>query len=118
MVNVPADAPTLTIPAPDMLRLFPKVSVVDAAPRVFPAIVPVIVEKLVTDGVVAEIVIDPAPTPTLTIPAPEMFRALLNVPVELLVVFPSADIETEEVLTPLMDTVPPVVLIANPPATE
>jgi hypothetical protein len=92
--------------------------VVDAAPRVFPAIVAVTVEKFVTEGVVAEIVIDPAPTPTLTIPAPETLSALLNVPVELLVVFPIADIEIEEVLTPLIDTVPPVVLNASPPATE
>ena len=52
-----------------------------------------------TDGVLAEIVIDCAPTPTLTIPAPETFSKLLAVPAELTVVFPSAVSETDEVWT-------------------
>ena len=43
-VSVPADAPTDTIPAPEILKLFPTVNVVDAAPSVFPAIVAVMVE--------------------------------------------------------------------------
>jgi hypothetical protein len=71
-----------------------------------------------TDGVVAEIVMLPAPTPALTIPAPDTFKRFENVPVELLVVLPTAVSDTDDVLTPLIDTVPPVVLIANPPATE
>jgi hypothetical protein len=44
IVIVPPDAPTDTAPAPEMLRLFPTVRVVEAAPKVFPAIVAVIVE--------------------------------------------------------------------------
>ena len=44
MVIVFPDAPTLTIPAPERLKLLPMVTVVDAAPSVFPAIDPVIVE--------------------------------------------------------------------------
>ena len=44
IVIVPPEAPTDTTPAPEMLRLFPTVRVVDAAPRVFPAIVAVMVE--------------------------------------------------------------------------
>lgn len=44
MVIVPADAPIDTAPAPERLKLFPMVTVVDAAPRLFPAIVPVMVE--------------------------------------------------------------------------
>ena len=44
MVIVPPEAPTDTIPAPERLKLLPMVTVVDAAPKVLPAIVPVIVE--------------------------------------------------------------------------
>jgi len=44
IVSVPADAPTDTPPAPEMLKLFPIVRVVEAAPNVFPAIVAVMVE--------------------------------------------------------------------------
>jgi hypothetical protein len=50
-------------------------------------------------AVEAEIVILPAPAPTLIIPAPETFSKLLNVPEELLVVFPKAVRDTEEVCT-------------------
>ena len=43
IVIVPPDAPTDAIPAPDKLKLFAIVTVVDAVPRVFPVIVAVIV---------------------------------------------------------------------------
>jgi hypothetical protein len=65
-----------------------------------------------TDGVVALIVIDPAPTPALTIPAPETARAFTNVPVELDVVFPLADMETVEA-TPVFEIVIVLALLAN-----
>ena len=42
-----------------------------------------------------EIVTLPAPTPTLAIPAPENTSPVEKVPVELLVVLPDADIETD-----------------------
>ena len=51
--------------------------------------------------VAPEIVTVPAPTPTLTPPAPENTRALLKVPVELDVVFPLADRDTVEKLVTL-----------------
>ena len=44
IVIVPPEAPTDTAPAPEMLKLFPTVRVVDAAPSVPPVIVAVIVE--------------------------------------------------------------------------
>ena len=44
IVMVPADAPTDTMPAPERLKLFPTVNVVDAAPRLLPATEPEIVE--------------------------------------------------------------------------
>ena len=50
-------------------------------------------------GVVADIVMLPDPTPTLTMPAPEIVRPLLNVPAELLVVTPVAVINTLDVWT-------------------
>jgi hypothetical protein len=93
MVIVLPEAPTLTIPAPDRLNPLPTVIVVDAAPRVLPAMLPVIVEKLVTEGVVAEIVKLPFPAPTLMIPSPEIANTLFIVPLELLVVLPLADRE-------------------------
>jgi hypothetical protein len=74
-----------------------------------------------TDGVVAEIVIEPAPTPALTIPAPDTTRALFNVPVELLVVLPEADIDTVENTGALFEIVIVLRLDANPiptPATR
>lgn len=45
IVMVPPDAPTDTAPAPEMLKLLATVSVVEAAPRVLPAIVAEIVEN-------------------------------------------------------------------------
>ena len=50
-----------------------------------------------TEGMVAEMVALPAPTPTLIMPAPDRFNRLENVPVELLVVLPRAVSEIEEV---------------------
>ncbi len=91
IVIVLPEAPTLTIPAPHRLNPFPIVTVVDAAPRVFPAMLPVIVEKFVTEGVVAEIVKLPFPAPTQMIPSPEIANTLFMVPLELLVVLPLAD---------------------------
>jgi hypothetical protein len=55
-------------------------------------------------GLGAEIVMLPAPAPTLTIPAPEMFKRFVNVPAELTVVFPSAVTECDAVCT-LADSV-------------
>jgi len=52
--------------------------------------------KLVATG--DDIVTDPAPTPTLTAPAPENTKALLYVPVLEEVVFPLADIDMVEKL--------------------
>lgn len=46
-----------------------------------------------------EIVILPAPAPTLTRPAPEIFKRFEKVPLLLDVVLPSAVRETEEVWT-------------------
>ena len=96
--NVPFPAPTLTIPIPDMARtLF--IVPDDVAPVVFPDADRDTVEKFVTEGVVAEIVILPAPAPTLTIPAPDMLSRFENVPDALPVVFPRAVRDTEEVCT-------------------
>ena len=69
----------------------------DVAPVVFPEAERDTVEKFVTDGVVTEIVMLPAPTPTLTIPAPDTFNKLENVPDELEVVFPNAVRDIDEV---------------------
>lgn len=52
-----------------------------------------------TEGVVAEMVALPAPTPILIIPAPDRFSKFENVPAELEVVFPNAVRETEDVWT-------------------
>lgn len=73
-----------------------------------------------TDGVVAEIVIDPAPTPAEMIPAPDTTSALLNVPVDELVVLPEADNEIVEA-TPVFEIVIVDRFDANPmpaPATR
>jgi hypothetical protein len=75
IVIVPADAPTDTIPAPEMLALFPIVHVVDAAPSVFPAIVAVIVEYPAPPAG-ADMVIVPPEAPTDTAPAPERLKLL------------------------------------------
>jgi hypothetical protein len=96
IVTDPAPTPTLAIPAPENWRTLLNVPV--ELEVVLPRAVREIVEKLVTEGVLAEIVMLPAPTPADTIPAPEMTRALLYVPVELLVVFPLADNEIVEKL--------------------
>ena len=65
--------PTETMPAPDTLRTL--LNVPDDEFVVFPTPDSEMVEKFVTDGVVAEIVIEPAPAPTLTMPAPEIVKA-------------------------------------------
>ena len=62
----------LKMPAPEMTSELLKVPVTLPVESVLPAALIVTVEKFVTLGVVAEIVIEPAPTPTLTIPAPEL----------------------------------------------
>ena len=97
MVIVPFEAPTETPPAPEILNTFPNVPDVEFV--VLPRAVTDTVEKLVTEGVLAEIVMLCAPTPTLTIPAPEIFRRLENVPDVLPVVFPNAVMETDDVCT-------------------
>lgn len=97
IVTLPAPAPTLTPPAPEMFSRLLKVP--DELPVVFPKAVRETVEKFVTVGVVAEIVMLPLPTPALIIPAPEMFKRLVNVPAEELVVFPRAVNEAETVWT-------------------
>ena len=94
--NVPFPAPTLTIPMPEIARtLF--IVPDDVAPVVFPDAERDTVEKFVTEGVVAEIVMLPAPAPTLTIPAPDILSKLENVPDALPVVFPRAVRDTEDV---------------------
>lgn len=81
-----------------MLMVFPIVSVVDAAPRVLPVIVAVIVEYPAPPAG-AEIVIVPFDAPTDTAPAPEILNTFENVPDELSVVLPSAVTDTVEVCT-------------------
>ena len=82
-----------------MLLLPTNVTEPELITEVAPAVLPLvpITMALWTEGVVAEIVILPAPAPTLTIPDPEMFRKLENVPEELLVVLPSAVKEIDDV---------------------
>jgi hypothetical protein len=81
--------------------LFPPTKVTDpelmtvVAPAVFPDVL--MTRALWTEGVVAEMVILPAPAPTLTIPDPEIFSRLEKVPEELEVVLPSAVSEIREV---------------------
>ncbi len=86
---VPFPAPTLIAPIPEKARTLLNVPE-EVAPVVLPEAERDTVEKLVTDGVVAEIVRLPAPTPTLIIPAPDTLRRFENVPAELEVVFPNA----------------------------
>lgn len=93
----PAPTPTLAIPAPEKLSRLLKVPALLLV--VFPSAVREMVLKFVTAGVVAEIVMLPAPTPTLIIPAPETFSRLEKVPAELDVVTPRAESEIEEVCT-------------------
>ena len=59
-------------------------------PAELDVVFPNAVSECVCTDCVAEMVALPAPTPTLTIPAPERLRRLENVPAELLVVFPRA----------------------------
>jgi hypothetical protein len=95
---VPVPKPTLTIPAPDTESAL-LIVVVELPPVVLPVAVRLRVEKFVTLGVVAEIVMLRAPAPTEIIPAPDILRRLEYVPLELLVVFPSAVREMFEVWT-------------------
>ena len=85
--------PTLMIPAPETLNTLLKVP--DELFVVFPTPDNETVLKFVTLGVVTEIVTLPAPTPTLAMPAPEKTKPVEKVPVELLVVLPEADIDTD-----------------------
>ena len=84
----PAPTPTLMMPAPEIDRLLLCVPVDETV--VLPAALMEMVLKLVTLGVVALIVILPAPTPTDTIPAPDTFSSPENVPADDEVVLPSA----------------------------
>ena len=80
-------------PAPDAdarLILFPATSANETALPV--TLVPPPLKLCVAAG--TEMVTLPAPTPTLAMPAPENERALLKLPVELLVEFAITDIET------------------------
>lgn len=97
IVMLPAPAPTEAIPAPEMFSRL--LNVPAELLVVLPRAVSDTVEKLVTDGVVAEIVRLPAPIPTEMIPAPDTLRRFENVPAELTVVFPSPVIDTEDVCT-------------------
>jgi hypothetical protein len=66
IVIVPPEAPTDTAPAPDRLKLFPMEIVVEAAPSVFPAIVPVRVEwaaKVLEIVIVLRLLDKPIPAP-------------------------------------------------------
>ena len=94
IVALPAPTPTLTMPAPD--RLSKLENVPEELLVVLPSAVNEIEEVWIA-GVGTEIVTLPAPTPTEAIPAPEKFNRFENVPVELLVVFPKAVREIEEV---------------------
>jgi len=96
MLTVPFPAPTLTAPIPENASTLLNVPD-DVAPVVLPDAERDTVEKFVTEGVVAEIVILPAPAPTLTIPAPDMLSKLENVPDVLPVVFPNAVMDMDEV---------------------
>ena len=96
IVALPAPTPTLTMPAPDRLNRFENVP--EELDVVFPKAVREIEEVWIA-GEGTEIVTLPAPTPTEAMPAPEKFSRFENVPEELLVVFPSAVIEIDEVCT-------------------
>ncbi len=92
--NEPFPAPILTMPIPDIARtLF--IVPDDVAPVVLPEAERDTVEKFVATG--TDIVMLPAPAPTLTAPAPEMFNTFENVPEELPVVLPKAVSDTDEV---------------------
>jgi hypothetical protein len=94
------EIPALSSPCPEITSTLLNVPEMLFELRVFaPEAVSEIVEKFVTEGVVAEMVMLPAPTPTETIPAPEMLSRFENVPEELEVVFPKAVRDTEEVWT-------------------
>jgi hypothetical protein len=98
MVLPLVEIPALNAPCPDTTRTLLNVPDTLFELKVLaPDAVNEIVEKFVTDGVVAEIVIEPAPTPAEIIPAPDTFRTLEKVPVELEVVFPSAVRDMDEV---------------------
>ena len=71
ILTVPFPAPTLIGPIPENASTLLNVPD-EVAPVVLPEADSETVEKLVTEGVVAEIVMLCAPTPTLMIPAPEM----------------------------------------------
>lgn len=87
-----SDTPTEIAPAPLNWRLLLKEPEEESV--VFPNALILTVEKLVTVGVVAEIVRLPAPPPTEIIPAPEMLRRFEKVPLDERVVLPSAVRET------------------------
>jgi len=95
IVTDPAPTPTDAIPAPEKTKWLLKVPA--ELEVVLPEAVNETVEKLVTEGVVAEIVIDPAPAPTEIIPAPDTFKRFENVPADEFVVFPNAVTEIDDV---------------------
>ena len=109
MVKLPLPAPMLTIPAPDTAITLLAVPL--ELDTVRPLALREIVLKFVTLGVVAEIVMLPAPTPIETMPAPERLRSVLNTPEDDPVVLPSAVIVT---VPPPADTEIVIVLLACP----